>query len=121
MPNDGIRFKSGKDVPTMLAKIAGFEAALDVRLEAAMKDAVEKVEKDAKTDAPVDTGALRASIASAVSEESDLLRGVIGSNMDYAPIQEVTQPYLRPAVEANLSWIVDRFESAVEEAAESVS
>lgn len=60
-----------------------------------------KIAREAQGNAPVDTGRLRSSI---VFEELDGMIGVsVGSNVDYAPIQEFgsentpASPFLRPA------------------------
>lgn len=55
----------------------------------AMYRAVFIVEADAKRLAPVDTGRLRASITSEVRSEGRDVRGVVGSNLKYAPYMEL--------------------------------
>ena len=54
----------------------------------AMRDATLKVERDAKRFAPVDTGRLRASIVPSVALKDNVLEGVVGSNVKYAPYME---------------------------------
>ena len=54
----------------------------------AMRDATMKVQRDAKIAAPVDTGKLRASIVPEVALKDNVLEGVVGSNVKYAPYME---------------------------------
>ena len=65
------------------------------------------VEGEAKLNAPVDTGILRGSIRSNVSDE----KVIIGTDIDYALFVEkgtsrqTAQPFLTPAVEGNIGEI----------------
>lgn len=56
------------------------------------------VERKAKRNAPVDRGRLRASITPEVRKKyADILEGVVGSNVEYAPYQELgTRPFWPP-------------------------
>ena len=117
------------DVPNALAN--GLEQACLV------------VERAAKSNAPVQTGALRSSITHRVSQAS--LEGVIGTAIDYAPYVEIgtgiyssmgggrqggwfyldaagqghftmgshPQPYLKPALYNNISAIMKCFEGLI--------
>lgn len=67
----------------------------------AMLEAVGKatllVEGTAKRLSPVDRGALRASITPDVQKMGNVVRGVVGSNLKYAPFQELgTRPFWPP-------------------------
>lgn len=63
----------------------------------AMRDATLMVTRDAKINAPVDTGRLRASITPEVSSAAEEVRGVVGSNVVYAPYVELgTRPHWPP-------------------------
>jgi hypothetical protein len=51
----------------------------------------------AKKNAPVDRGALRASITPDVQVSQTMVRGIVGSNLAYAPYQELgTRPFTPP-------------------------
>ena len=62
-----------------------FAAALEENTVAAVTDACDVIEADAKARCPRDTGNLRASITSDVQTDGDLTRGTVGTNVDYAP------------------------------------
>jgi HK97 gp10 family phage protein len=63
----------------------------------AMRDATLLVTRGAKINAPVDTGRLRVSITPEVRSEGENLIGVVGSNVVYAPYQELgTRPHFPP-------------------------
>lgn len=63
----------------------------------AMRDAALLVQRDAKINAPVDTGRLRASITPEVRTEGNDILGVVGSNVEYAPYMELgTRPHWPP-------------------------
>ena len=84
----------------------------------AMRNATLIVQRDAKINAPVDTGRLRASITPSVMT-SPVLQGVIGSNVVYAPMQELgtkwmrARRYLQKALEDNAERIVRLLGDAV--------
>ena len=63
----------------------------------AMRDATLMVQRDAKINAPVDTGRLRASITPGGRMAGDVVIGVVGSNVKYAPYMEFgTRPHWAP-------------------------
>ena len=63
----------------------------------AMQQAALLVQRDAKINAPVDTGRLRASITPEVRPHGNTVRGVVGSNVKYAPYVELgTRPHWPP-------------------------
>lgn len=55
----------------------------------AFRTATLLVQRDAKINAPVDTGRLRASITPEVRAAGDSIEGVVGSNVFYAPFVEL--------------------------------
>ena len=85
----------------------------------AMRDATLLVQRDAKINAPVDTGRLRASITPEVRPFGDTIQGVVGSNVEYAPYQELGTKYmegrfyLRRALEQNAERIYRLLNSTV--------
>lgn len=78
----------------------------------AMKSGMLYVTADAKRLAPVDTGRLRASISPAVETAGERTLGIVGSNVKYAPYQELgtrrmkAHPYLKPALDMNTERLV---------------
>jgi hypothetical protein len=99
------------------ASLREFQRVLPAHLESAMDDVVTRIQADAARNAPVDTGRLRASIESLVEQiAADVIKGTVGSNLDYAPEQEIRTGFLRDAIESNRQWIVERIEQAVEAA-----
>jgi HK97 gp10 family phage protein len=63
----------------------------------AMRDATLIVTRGGKINAPVDTGRLRASITPEVRSAGADMLGVVGSNVVYAPYQELgTRPHFPP-------------------------
>lgn len=77
------------------------------QLEAAilegLQDVGKKIEADAKAAAPVDTGRLRDSIRAEVNGQEV----TIGSDVKYAPIQEVRKHFLEQAIDKNSTYIVN--------------
>jgi len=99
-------------------------AADDVaELDDAKRDAGRIVEERARKGAPRDTGALVSSIASTV-EDADVL--IASSLPVYPGVQEYgsthtpAHPYMRPALEASTTQIVDLFEDDVRKAIDQV-
>jgi len=60
----------------------------------AMRDATLIVTRQARINAPVDTGRLRASITPEVLTRGRDLVGIVGSNVEYAPYQEFGTVYM---------------------------
>lgn len=95
----------------------------------AMRLSTLAVQRDAKIFSPVDTGRLRASITPSVTSTADMVKGVVGSNVKYAPYQETgTWPvkpsgqgprYLQRALEKNAERIMKWIERAVKKITES--
>ena len=85
----------------------------------AMRTATLLVVRDAKLNAPVDTGRLRASITPEVRVMTKVVQGIVGSNVVYAPFQELGTKrmkgrfYLRRAIESNLTKIRELLSRAV--------
>ena len=70
----------------------------------AMRDATLVVTRSARQNAPVDTGRLRASIVPQVVQHSQIVRGIVGSNVAYAPYMELgTRPHW-PPLSALVMW-----------------
>jgi HK97 gp10 family phage protein len=87
---------------------------------ATMRDATLLVQRDARMNAPVDTGRLRASIVPEVVQHVEMVQGIIGSNVEYAPYQEFGtkrglkgRRYLQRALEANVEKIKKIFDLAL--------
>ena len=113
-----IDWQRGRSPAAMIAKLEGFEAAFFEReLPKAAEEIGLKIEASAKENAPVDTGTLRASIAQDVERVvAHTVKALIGTNVEYSIIQEVEQPYLRPAIEQNRDYIKERVKQAFENA-----
>lgn len=66
-------------------------------MRGAMARATLIVQRDARKNAPVDRGVLRASITPEVAVRANVVEGVVGSNVKYAPYQELgTRPFTPP-------------------------
>ena len=89
-----------------------------------MRDATLIVQRQAKINAPVDTGRLRASITPKVEQHGSKVQGIVGSNVVYAPFQELGwttrggvkipgRRYLQRALEDNAKRIFDLIGKAV--------
>lgn len=78
-----------------------------------MAKAAFTVEGEAKSLCPVDTGRLRASIASRVETEDAKIVGIIGTNVEYARdvefgnFRQSPQPFLYPALESKKGEIAE--------------
>ena len=88
-----------------------FKVEVDNTIHQKIEKACLMVESDAKRFVAVDTGRLRSSITHEITESKDEVRGVVGTNVDYAIAQEYGtskqsgHAYLRPALAKNLSKI----------------
>ncbi len=86
---------------------------ISAQLKSGMTKACLLVERDAKINAPVDTGRLRASITNRLDVEENQLVGIVGTNVSYASFQEFgtskmpAHPFLFPALESNKNKIKD--------------
>lgn len=70
----------------------------------AMRQSTLLVSRSAKINAPVDTGRLRASITPSVTATADSVKGIVGSNVKYAPYVELgTRPHW-PPIAALETW-----------------
>ncbi|MBQ0088117.1 MAG: HK97 gp10 family phage protein [Prevotellaceae bacterium] len=89
------------------------------KIEGAMNNAVLRIERDAKINAPVDTGALRNSIASTVETGSGVIEGIVYTPLEYAPYVEYgtwkmkAQPFMGPALNQNRELIIDTLKEAL--------
>lgn len=114
--------------PTGLAEMFdAFGDAVDSELESAAEDIGARLRGTADELAPVDEGRLSSSIEEVVEHVAEhIVQVIVGTNVEYAPYQEfgtakmAAQPYLRPALEQEREWIVERLERAVKSAASSV-
>jgi len=107
--------------------IRALEVAIADELESAGADIGARIRGRAANLAPFDEGRLRSSIEEVVERlGAHMVQVAVGSNVEYAPYQEFGtkfmdgQPYLRPALEAEKDWIIDRVEEGVESAFDSV-
>ncbi len=86
---------------------------INQQIEKGMTKACVLVERDAKKNAPIDTGRLRNSITHRLETETGQIIGIVGTNVEYASFQEfgtskmAAQPFLFPALEANRDKIKD--------------
>lgn len=97
--NVSLSFAEGELTPNELAEaLDTLPAALENQLKQAATDIWSTIEAEAKDNAPVDTGALRASIRSTVEEVgATILHIRIGSSQEYAAAQEFgTDPFFPP-------------------------
>jgi len=118
-------FRWDGDTPHDIAeRLRDATDVLTDRLETAMELIVKRVEATAKKLAPVDTGTLRASIASVVRDLAGTaaVAGVVGADVKYSVFQEFgtsvmgAQPFLRPAFRQNRNFIETTLTNAVESA-----
>ena len=92
-----------------------FKKEVNQKVKANMERACFLVENDAKRFVAVDTGRLRSSITHEIKVTKNEVRGVVGSNVEYAIDQEYGNskqsgtPYLRPALKKNIPKIKQLF------------
>jgi HK97 gp10 family phage protein len=73
-------------------------------MKTAMRKATLLVMRDARKDAPVDRGPLRASITPEVAVRDKTVEGIVGSNKVYAPFQELGTPPFTPPWTPIFEW-----------------
>lgn len=111
----------GKEPAEAASDLSDFADALVDQLEAAAEEIGLRIQRTAQRTVNVDTGRLRASIEHEVERIGEaVVAATVGSNVEYAPFHEFDYPYLRPAFEEHRDDIVERFEQAVNEAAEVI-
>ncbi|WP_051263156.1 HK97-gp10 family putative phage morphogenesis protein [Tuberibacillus calidus] len=96
-----------------------------IKLESAIEKnlfvAAKAVENDAKRLSPVDTGQLRASIATRQNGHGENVAFQVGSQVEYAKFVEYgtrkmrAQPFLRPSLQKNKAFIKDQIVKALKE------
>lgn len=80
------------------------------------------VQRDAKINSPVKTGALRASIIPSISSSGSTVIGIVGTNIFYAGFQEFGTKYIKArrylgrALEDNRDRIVGMIQAAIRSA-----
>ncbi|MFA5714363.1 MAG: HK97-gp10 family putative phage morphogenesis protein [Candidatus Paceibacterota bacterium] len=93
----------------------------------AMRDSTLLVTRNAKINAPVDTGRLRASITPSVASMKETVTGIVGSNVKYAPYVELGTKFMKPrkylqrALEQAMDYIIRRFDRAANEVAKKAN
>ncbi len=89
-------------VANMIRRLDEIQQTVDRTLGEAGEVIGISITSDAKQIVPVDTGRLRADIDYQVDEPGDMVvRIMVGNDVHYSIFVEVSQPYLRPAVEGN--------------------
>lgn len=115
-------WKSGKSPEEVVKRLQELDDAVTTNLEDAGEEIGLRIMADARRNAPVDTGRLRASIEQETRRLTEhAVKVLVGSSVRYAPVQEVSQPYLRPAVEQNKDVILRLVREAIEDAADEAS
>lgn len=115
-------WKHNRNMRDAAKRLQELQETVSTNLEDAAEEISLSVMADAARNAPVDTGRLRASIDQDVERVTrHTVKALVGSNVEYAPIQEVDQPYLRPAFEANRKDIRRLVNKALDNAVEEVS
>ena len=118
----GWEWKHNRDMRDAAERLRELDDQVDENLEAAAEEISLRIMADARRNVNVDTGRLRASIDQEVERVTEhTVRAIVGSNVEYAPFQEVIHPFLRPAIRDNADWIRQRIEQALDDAADEVS
>lgn len=86
-------------------------SAVDAILEPALVKAALRVERDAKKNAPVDTGRLRASITHRVVRSNSKASAEVGTNVSYAAAQEFGASYKSGRKMAGVFYLTRAIES----------
>lgn len=100
-------------------RLKDLQETIGTNLEEAAEEITLRVMADARRLVNVDTGRLRASIETAVERVMEhTVKAIVGSNVYYAPYQEIIKPYLRPAFEQNRHEIRRIIRDALQQASE---
>lgn len=121
---DAVHFewKNGKEMHRAIQRMQELDDAVEQNLEEAAEEIGLRIMADARRNAPVDTGRLRSSIQQETRQLTEhAVKVLVGSGVTYAPVQEIQQPYLRPAVESNKDVILRIVREAMAEAADEVA
>lgn len=117
-------FKQGFGPEDMEETFQSMISETDSRLEVRMVQAGLNIEKEAKRRVPVDTGNLRASIASETETDRNTITSHTGTNVEYSDDVEYgtssseAQPYLRPAMDKETRDLIRDVEQLVYRVAE---
>lgn len=115
-------WKNNQEMHRAIQRMQDLDEAVTKNLEEAAEEIGLRIMADARRNAPVDTGRLRASIQQEVRRINEhTVKALIGSNVEYAPHQEIRVGYLRDAVEQNKDVILRIVREAMEEAADEVA
>jgi HK97 gp10 family phage protein len=101
------------EVKTNLA--GSLAANLQRELDRAVRETAFAIEAEAKQRAPVDTGALRASIQAGADHVAVGME--YGPHVEFGTVEQSAQPFLTPAVEAQREHFEQRVADAIERAA----
>lgn len=100
--------KINVDVDDFLESLGDYQQETANKLKTALKTCALSIEGDAKKSCPVDTGRLRSSITTDLSQINSY-EASVGTNVEYAPHVEYgtskqsAKPYLRPAFNKNVA------------------
>jgi phage gpG-like protein len=97
-----------KEVAEKLDQLASEAGHGSFTLTGALQESTGKaallVTRSARKNAPVDTGRLRASITPEVVTRDNVVRGIVGSNVSYAPHQEFGTRAFTPPISPIWRW-----------------
>jgi len=97
-----------------MGKLNGLEARLENANKKALAISAQLVEQRTRQKAPVDTGRLKRSYTFIIRVLGKLKSvAYVGTNVEYAPLQEHTQPHLRPALKESINDIKRIFADAI--------
>lgn len=102
-----------------MANFNHFSEEINKVLEAAekgMEKAVIQLESDTKMITHVDTGALRRSWTHKTQSSDGVIEGAVGSNLEYAPIEDDYHGNLSVALDENLDQYLDMISSEIKSA-----
>lgn len=100
-----------KNADELARKLKSYSIKAKTEVEKAVKKGCMVIEGEAKSNAAVDTGYMRASITHQVVKNQGVTEGLVGTNTHYAPFIEYgtrkmeAQPFLRPAYDKHIPKI----------------